>query len=640
MVDTALLRVKNLKTWFNTKQGVLHAVDGISFEIRRGETFALLGESGSGKSLTALSIMRLLPATASISGEVHLAGQELLQLPEVEMRNVRGGRIAMIFQEPMTSLNAVLTVGDQIGEALQRHKSLKGGPARRRTIELLDAVGIAEPQRRYGEYPHQLSGGMKQRVMIAIALAGEPELLIADEPTTALDVTIQAQILELLRKLQKDRGMSILLITHDLGVVSEMADRIAVMYAGQIVELAERAQFFAAPQHPYTKKLFDSLPGMGKRGERLAVIRGTVPPLTQEFSGCRFTPRCDYAWQACKDKVPAWIGAAQVVGPDEPGVLCHLYDAPVAATRPAGIPPTLAEVDVDVPEKPAKESSGAPDVLLQVRDLKVYFPIQKGIFKRVVGHVRAVDGVTLDIPKGRTLALVGESGCGKTTVGKGILQLIRPTSGSVSFESTDLRLLKGAALRARRADFQIIFQDPYSSLNPRMIISDIIEEGMIVQGVGGTPVERGKRVDSLLEQVGLNPEMKYRYPHEFSGGQRQRICIARALAVNPKLIVCDEPTSALDVSVQAQILNLLKRLQDELGIAYLFITHNLAVVEYLAHEVAVMYQGRIVEYGKMEDVLSVPAHAYTQALLQAVPLIGNRPHATLDLGNSSWPTVE
>ncbi|MEO5573353.1 MAG: dipeptide ABC transporter ATP-binding protein [Gammaproteobacteria bacterium] len=621
MADTALLRVNNLKTWFQTGQGLLHAVDGISFEIRRGETFALLGESGSGKSLTALSIMRLLPAAGNVSGVIQLDGLDVLQLPEVEMRNVRGGRIAMIFQEPMTSLNAVLTVGDQIGEALQRHKNLKGEGARKRAVELLDAVGIAEPQRRHGEYPHQLSGGMKQRVMIAIALAGEPELLIADEPTTALDVTIQAQILELLRQLQKDMGMSILLITHDLGVVSEIADRIAVMYAGQIVELAERAQFFAAPRHPYTKKLFDSLPGMGKRGARLAVIRGSVPPLTQEFSGCRFTPRCDYAWQVCKEKVPAWIGAAQVAGPDEPGVLCHLYDAQVAATRPAGIPQPLAEAEVNVPGVPIKETTSAPDVLLQVRDLKVYFPIQKGVFKRVVGHVRAVDGVTLDIPKGHTLALVGESGSGKTTVGKGILQLIRPTAGSVRFESTDLRLLKGEALRARRADFQIIFQDPYSSLNPRMIISDIIEEGMIVQGIGGTPAERASRVDNLLGQVGLNPEMKYRYPHEFSGGQRQRICIARALAVSPKLIVCDEPTSALDVSVQAQILNLLKRLQDELGIAYLFITHNLAVVEYLAHEVAVMYQGRIVEHGKVEQVLHNTQHPYTQALLSAVPQI-------------------
>jgi oligopeptide/dipeptide ABC transporter ATP-binding protein len=629
-----LLRVNNLKTWFHTNHGVLHAVDDISFEIHRGETFALLGESGSGKSLTALSIMRLLPASGNISGAIHLDGQDILQLPEVEMRNVRGGRIAMIFQEPMTSLNAVLTVGDQISEALQRHKNLKGEPARKRAIELLDAVGIPEPQRRHGDYPHQLSGGMKQRVMIAIALAGEPELLIADEPTTALDVTIQAQVLELMRKLQKDMGMAILLITHDLGVVSEMADRIAVMYAGQIVELAGRMQFFSAPQHPYTKKLFDSLPGMGKRGERLAVIRGNVPPLTQKFAGCRFTPRCDFAWQTCNDKVPAWItdaGVTSITGSFSSGVLCHLYDPKESVTRPdVAVPLPVAKASVFATADTqintqvkisATGISGTPEVLLQVRDLKVYFPIHKGVFKRVAGYVRAVDGVTLDIPKGRTLALVGESGSGKTTVGKGILQLIRPTSGSVSFGATDLRRLQGEALRARRADFQIIFQDPYSSLNPRMIIADIIEEGMIVQKVAATPAERMTRIDSLLEQVGLNPEIKYRYPHEFSGGQRQRICIARALAVNPKLIVCDEPTSALDVSVQAQILNLLKRLQDELGIAYLFITHNLAVVEYLAHEVAVMYQGRLVEQGSVEQVLRNPQHSYTKTLLSAVPVI-------------------
>lgn len=628
MERRALLRVSNLRTGFNTRDGILRAVDGISFEIRRGETFALLGESGSGKSLTALSIMRLLPAAARVSGEVLLDGQDLMQLPETTMRDVRGKRIAMIFQEPMTSLNAVLTVGAQISEALLRHSGFKGAALRTRAIELLDAVGIADPRRRYGEYPHQLSGGMKQRVMIAIALAGEPELLIADEPTTALDVTIQAQILELMRTLQKDTGMSILLITHDLGVVSEMADRVAVMYAGKIVELAERAQFFSAPQHPYTQKLFNSLPGMGKRGTRLAVIRGSVPPLTERFSGCRFTPRCDYAWQVCKERVPAWVTRADQIQADDllaPGVLCHLYDPDVADTRPSSSHPNTDMGNTASAEKIAYlRSDPGHETLLQVRDLKVYFPIQKGLFKRTVGYVRAVDGVTLDIPKGRTLALVGESGSGKTTVGKGILQLIRPTGGSVQFSDVDLGKLRGDALRARRADFQIIFQDPYSSLNPRMIVADIIEEGMIVQGVGGDATARAARVDQLLEQVGLNRDVKYRYPHEFSGGQRQRICIARALAVNPKLIICDEPTSALDVSVQAQILNLLKSLQDELGIAYLFITHNLAVVEYLAHEVAVMYQGKIVEHGDVERVLHDPRHTYTKTLLSAVPKIAGR----------------
>ncbi|HWQ94965.1 MAG TPA: ABC transporter ATP-binding protein [Gammaproteobacteria bacterium] len=630
-----LLSIKNLTTWFETGQGQLRAVDGISIDIAAGEVFALLGESGSGKSLTALSIMRLLPPTARSSGQILLhdvapgilppatlvrpcTSRDLLRLPEVKMREVRGGRIAMIFQEPMTSLNPVLTVGTQIGEALKVHRGLKERRAEQRAIELLDAVGIPEPQRRIHDYPHQLSGGMKQRVMIAIALAGEPELLIADEPTTALDVTIQAQILELLRKLQKDIGMTILLITHDLGVVSAMADRVAVMYAGQVVELAARAQFFAEPQHPYTKKLFDSLPGFNKRGKRLTAISGSVPSLAERPTGCRFTPRCNFAWQTCRDIIPRWTGSV------ERGVLCHLYDPAYSAARPADAG-TQVSADFALsppPEEMAVTSQeiGAEQALLEIRDLKVYFPIRKGLLQRVAGYVRAVDGVSLTIKPAQTLALVGESGSGKTTVGKGILQLVTPTAGSVRFAGLDLRALRGEALRRQRANFQIIFQDPYSSLNPRMMVSDILKEGMQALRIG-TVEEHERRVDELLEQVGLEAELKYRYPHEFSGGQRQRICIARALAVNPKLIICDEPTSALDVSVQAQILNLLKTLQERLGIAYLFITHNIAVVEYLAHEVAVMYQGKIVEHGPTEAVLLHASHPYTRTLLNAVPRI-------------------
>lgn len=608
-MNNALLSVHNLSTWFESGQGRLRAVDGVSFDIARGETFALLGESGSGKSLSALSIMRLLPATAGVAGEVWLEGQDLLALPERDMRSVRGGRIAMIFQEPMTSLNAVLTVGMQISEALRCHHGIAAGAAQTRAIELLDAVGIAEPQRRYHDFPHQLSGGMKQRVMIAIALAGEPELLIADEPTTALDVTIQAQILELLRRLQKDTGMALLLITHDLGVVSEMAARVAVMYAGQIVEQAPRTELFAVPRHPYTRKLFESVPTLGKRGTRLAVIQGRVPPLTQTFTGCRFAPRCEFAWQTCHDRTPDLLAAGA-----HAAVRCHLHDARYQPSAPPQ--PVRAEAQA---VQTATASVG--EELLSVKDLKVYFPIEQGVFKRVVGHVRAVDGVSLSIRAGHTLALVGESGSGKTTVGKGILQLIRPTAGSVRFAGDELTQLRGASLRARRADFQIIFQDPYSSLNPRMIVADIIEEGMVAQGVGKTATERAARITQVLEQVGLPAEAGLRYPHEFSGGQRQRISIARALAVRPKLLVCDEPTSALDVSVQAQTLNLLKELQRELGIAYLFITHNIAVVEYLADDVAVMHQGRIVESGSAGEVLRNPQHPYTKTLLHAVPKI-------------------
>ena len=605
----SLLSVRKLSTWFESGRGRLHAVDEISFDIARGETFALLGESGSGKSLTALSIMRLLPATAGVSGEVWLEGQDLLALPERDMRSVRGGRIAMIFQEPMTSLNAVLPVGVQISEALRCHHGITARAAQTRAIELLDAVGIAEPQRRYHDFPHQLSGGMKQRVMIAIALAGEPELLIADEPTTALDVTIQAQILELLRKLQKDTGMALLLITHDLGVVSEMAARVAVMYAGQMVEQASRTDLFAEPRHPYTQKLFESVPTLGKRGTRLAVIQGRVPPLTQVFTGCRFAPRCEFAWQTCHERTPELLTVRS-----HTAVRCHLHDARYQASAPAQ--PTRPE-----PLAEQTTATAVGEELLTVSDLKVYFPIEQGIFKRVVGYVRAVDGVSLSICAGRTLALVGESGSGKTTVGKSILQLLRPTAGSVRFSGTELTQLRGAKLRARRADFQIIFQDPYSSLNPRMIVADIIEEGMVAQGVGKSAQERTARIAQVLEQVGLSAETGQRYPHEFSGGQRQRISIARALAVRPKLLVCDEPTSALDVSVQAQTLNLLKELQRELGIAYLFITHNIAVVEYLADEVAVMHQGKIVEQGSAAEVLRNAQHPYTKTLLQAVPKI-------------------
>ncbi len=609
-MSDVLLQVNDLKTWFESSSGTARAVDGVSFEIRRGETFALLGESGCGKSITSLSLMRLVPEPAGriVAGSVLLDGVDLLKLPEHQMRNIRGGRVGMIFQEPMTSLNPVMRVGRQIQESVERHLGLRHRAAKARVLELLNSVGIPDPQQRYDEYPHQLSGGMKQRVMIAIALAGEPELLIADEPTTALDVTIQAQVLELMADLQKQTGMAMLLITHDLGVVAETADRVAVMYAGQIVEQASREQFFSDPQHPYSKKLFASMPDIEKRGEKLAVIRGSVPPLTTEFSGCRFETRCDYGWELCQSSVPQWHQQAS-----GHGIRCHLMDE-LHHGRGVTYQPE-PEQQVTQVNTPSGET------ILKVDNLKVHFPIHKGLFKRVVGHVHAVDGINIDLKPGQTLALVGESGCGKTTVGKGILQLIRPTAGGVNFENIDLTQLSNRQLRPMRGDIQIIFQDPFSSLNPRMRVADIIEEGMIAQGKGGSANQRQQRIDELLQQVGLSPDHKHRYPHEFSGGQRQRVCIARALAVEPKLIICDEPTSALDVSVQAQILNLLKKLQQELGLAYLFITHDISVVEYLAHQVAVMYLGRIIEQGEVEEVLSEPRHPYTQALLSAVPSV-------------------
>lgn len=612
-----VLDIENLQTSLDTPRGVLRAVDGISFSIRKGETFALLGESGCGKSMTALSIIGLLPDPVGkiVGGKIVLESDEISAYSEFNMRDVRGNRVAMIFQEPMTSLNPVLTIGEQIGETLRRHKGLKGTAETARAIELLDSVGIPDPSSRVAEYPHQLSGGMKQRVMIAIALAGDPDLLIADEPTTALDVTIQAQVLNLLKELQAKNGMAILLITHDLGVVYEMADQVAVMYAGEIVEQADREMFFNNPAHPYSQRLFDSLPSMSKRNQMLQAIAGSVPPLTQTFKGCRFVERCDRALDICATSIPTQ-SLANTQQSSNQTVLCHLYgEGKKVAKAVKSDVIKLQTADGDL--KKSKD-----EVLLSVKDLKVHFPIHKGLLKRVTGYVYAVDNVELEIKPGRTLALVGESGCGKTTVGKGILQLLRKvTNGEIIFNNTNLRALRGESLRSSRADYQIIFQDPFSSMNPRMLVSDIIEEGIKSLGGEPDPDKRIKRVEELLEMVGMSADMRLRYPHEFSGGQRQRICIARALAVDPKLIVCDEPTSALDVSVQAQILNLLKSLQNKLGLSYLFITHDISVVAYLADEIAVMYLGRIVERGTVEQVLTDPKHPYTKALLAAVPEI-------------------
>ncbi len=539
---TALLDVKTLKVQFATENDPVKAVDGIDFQLQTGETFALLGESGSGKSVTALSITRLLAKTAEVTGSVRFDGTDLLALPEGKIRAFRGGRIAMIFQEPQTSLNPALTVGVQVGETLQQHRRLRGKARRQKVLELLEAMGIPNPGQRMDDYPHQFSGGMKQRIMLAIALAGEPELLIADEPTTALDVTTQARILDLLGKIQRDTGMAMLFITHDLAVASQVADRVAVMNEGRIVETGPTRQFFRQPLHAYSKKLLASLPNSS--------VRSTGKPL--------------------------------------------LSDRP----------------------------------MLKVSGLKVHFPVQTGFFGRTAGYLRAVDGVSLELRHGRTLAVVGESGSGKTTLGKGILQLLKPAEGAVFIDGDNLLDLSPSQLRQRRADMQVVFQDPFSSMNPQMMVKDIIEEGMLSLGTEKNAADRQAVVDQLLIQVGLEADYKYRYPHEFSGGQRQRICIARALAVRPKLLVCDEPTSALDVTVQSRILALLASLQEELELAYLFITHNISVVASFAHDIAVMYRGRIVEQGATDTVLSAPRHEYTKALLSAVPTIYTGPSRT------------
>jgi peptide/nickel transport system ATP-binding protein len=613
-MNSELLTVSNLRTYFHTPDGTARAVDGISFVINRGESFALVGESGCGKSVTALSIMRLLqqPAAFHAGGGIFFKGTDLTGLPEAEMRKIRGNKISMIFQEPITSLNPVFTIGSQIIEVIRLHQGLDKAAAREKAIDMLNRVGIADPSIRYNAYPHQFSGGMLQRVMIAIALACHPELLIADEPTTALDVTIQDQILTLLRKLRGDMGMALLLITHDLGIVYENADQVAVMYAGVIVEAARTGRLFASPAHPYTTQLFRSIPARGKRGGQLQTISGTPPRCLQPPAGCRFADRCRMAMSICRQEEP-------LLKPVASGhlVACHLYhpDRPAAAFKDGARATVSCAEGTTFRQRPAKE-------LLAVHGLQVHFPVKKGVLKRTVGCVKAVDTIDLTVTEGMTMALVGESGCGKSTLGKAVIRLLRPTGGSVSFDGVDLTRLSPAALRRFRRNFQIIFQDPFSSLNPRMMVKDIILEPMLPHGIGSSAGERMAMVGRLMESVGLEEDMLSRYPHEFSGGQRQRIAIARVLSLKPRLLVCDEVTSALDVSIQAQMLNLFNDLKTSYALTYLFITHNLSVVEYLSDMVAVMYLGRIVERGSTAEVFDRTTHPYTRALLAAAPSAG------------------
>lgn len=607
-----LLEIRDLSIVIRKPDGTRLITDNVSFSIHRGETYVLLGESGCGKSITALSILQLLEPSVVMLDEsqIILDNQDISRLSESEMRGIRGRKIAMIFQEPMTSLNPVKTVFDQISEVLTLHFNVSRKRSRDRVLSLLEQVGITDPLRRLNEYPHQLSGGTKQRVMIAMALACEPDILIADEPTTALDVTIQAQILALLSDLQKRTGMAILLITHDLGVVRQMADRIGVMYAGQLIEQADVEDFFQSPMHPYSQKLFASLPNIEKRHHALSTIRGTVPYYDQNSVGCRFANRCSDKMSVCEKVTPDWYDSNLTHR-----ARCHLYspDLDCKHIREETTAPIQLEKNHHVRK-----------VLLKVDHLKVHFPIKKGILQRTVGVVRAVDDISFKLFAGKTLALVGESGCGKTTLGRAILQLITPTSGHVWYENIDLCKQSFHQLHPYRRDIQIIFQDPFSSMNPRLLIHDIISEGLIAFKLIKTEDKRVQRVAELLELVGLDPAMQWRYPHEFSGGQRQRIAIARALAVEPRIIICDEPTSALDISVQASILNLLKRLQLQFGYAYLFITHNLSVVAYLADDIAVMHSGRIVEHGSVKTILESPKALYTQKLLNAVPTLERR----------------
>ena len=567
-MTSPVLDVQNLTTAFRRDGAWREVVHGVSFSVAPGETVALVGESGSGKSVSALSIMRLLQRDASrIGGRVLLDGRDVLQLPEAEMRRVRGDDIAMVFQEPMTSLNPVLTIGFQIAEGLMLHRRLSRAEAEAETLRLLDRVRIPAARSRIDDYPHRFSGGMRQRVVIAMALACRPKLLIADEPTTALDVTIQAQILDLIKALQDEEGMSVLFITHDMGVVAEIADRMVVMLAGRAVETGETASIFAGAQHPYTRALLSAVPKLGAMAGRPRPVRF---PIVSKTTG-EFEPK------------PQRPGAAVAAG----------------ATAPARV---AAETPV-----------------LDVRALTTRFDVRGGLLGRLRGRVHAVENVSFSLMAGETLSLVGESGCGKSTTGRSILRLVEPEGGKVLLDGEDVLKLDKARLRDRRKAMQMIFQDPFASLDPRMTVGAAIAEPILLNKLAGRAEARERTAD-LLERVGLEADMAGRFPHEFSGGQRQRICIARALAVRPRLIVADESVSALDVSVKAQVVNLMLDLQAWLGVAFLFISHDMAVVERVSHHVAVMYLGEIVEKGPRSAIFENPQHPYTRRLLAAVPV--------------------
>ncbi len=591
-----LLQIRELRTYFHGKRETVRAVDDIDLLIEEGETLGLVGESGSGKSVTSLSVMRLLESTANIeSGEISWFGRDLVHLPSRDMRDLRGKDIGMIFQEPGTSLNPVFRAGDQVGEALRVHLGMSRKEARRRTIELFEEVGIPEPERRIDSYPHEMSGGQKQRVMIAMALSCNPKLLIADEPTTALDVTIQAQILDLIRRLRDERGMSILFISHDLGVIAEIADRIAVMFRGRIVERGSVTDVFNNPRHPYTKGLLACRPHLDRDFRRLPTVADFMDVDEDGDGGeIRITER-DLSAEAL----------GELVGRGR-GRLLH--------PRPA-----LESLGYSEDPGPGDLIDKDAEPLLTVRDLKVYYPIKSGFLRRQVGEVKAVDGISFDVYSGQTLGLVGESGCGKTTTGLALLRLIDITDGRVHFDDQDVTRIPASRLRALRGQMQIILQDPYSSLNPRMTVEAMLTEAMAIHKIGDSRRDRRDRAARLLEEVGMEADHLRRYPHEFSGGQRQRVSVARALAVQPELIICDESVSALDVSVQAQVLNLLKDLQEEHGLTYIFISHDLSVVKFMSDMMAVMLDGKIVEQGPSEAIYRTPREEYTRRLIEAVP---------------------
>ena len=601
MTSAPLIEIEGLKTYFHTDTELVRAVNGVSVEIREGHTLGLVGESGSGKSVTAFSVMRLLPAvTAKIeAGRIAFLGQDLVKLPLDELRKVRGSDISMIFQEPGTSLNPVYRVGSQVMEAILLHQNVTKEEARERAIQLFREVGITDPERRVDSYPHEMSGGQKQRVMIAMALSCNPKLLIADEPTTALDVTIQAQILDLIRELRDQRGMAILFITHDLGVIAEIADEVAVMFRGELVEHAPITKLFRSPKHPYTRGLLACRPKLESTYKRL--------PTVADFMDVE------------EDAVGEVVVVEKTVDGERMKTLVDKGRGRLLHPRPELL--AMGHPWEDVGHE-KEDTTAVPDdqpPILSIQGLKVYFPIRQGLFSRVVDHVRAVDGISFNVYPGQTVGLVGESGCGKTTTGRAVLRLTPITDGKVVFEDLDLSTAAGEELRTARRRIQIIFQDPYGSLNPRITIQAMLMEAMAVHKIGASRSERQDRAAGLLDSVGLGSEHLGRYPHEFSGGQRQRLCIARALSVEPDFIICDEAVSALDVSVQAQVLNLLKDLQAERGLTYIFISHDLSVVKFMSDMMAVMNDGKIVEFGPSETIYANPQEDYTKRLIAAIP---------------------
>ena len=607
-----LLQIEDLHTEIRLRSATVQALSGVSLTVEAGECLGIVGESGSGKTMTALSIMQLLPPGGHITGgRILLDGQVISTLDDNAMRHVRGNEIGMIFQDPLTSLNPTMTIGDQIAETVRLHRGAGKQEALARAVEVLSLVGMPRPAERVRAYPHQLSGGMRQRVMIAMALACEPRLVIADEPTTALDVTIQKQILELLDDLRRRLGMAVILVTHDLGVIAGRADRAAVMYAGRVMEETSTTRLFGNPRHPYTEALFQALPGKSADDSgRLYNIPGQPPDLTRPPAGCKFAARCRYVQDACTKDEPPLAGEAD-----------HPYRCFFPVGRATDGPEPAAQITAtQAAERAAKEASADGQPLLQIEHLVKNFPVTAGaVLQRRVGAVSAVADVSFAIRPGQTFGLVGESGCGKTTVGRLIVGLERASGGSMLLDGEDLAKLKRNDRKRRGSKVQLMFQDSYASMDPRMRVGPILREPLAIQRVGSKRQQQAK-IDAMLDEVGLPRAAVERYPHEFSGGQRQRLGLARALILSPKLLVADEPVSALDVSIQAQILNLMQDLQRDLGLSYLFISHDLSVVQYMADTIGVMYLGKLVEVGPADDVYYRPVHPYTKGLIDAIPV--------------------